>query len=199
MNKKKQLILYVAHKFETRHEVRKLELELEKNYNLKLENPFYDTTRNDIEELDKIDLILDEKEKAAAFKEYYKNRNTDTKSMDIVSGDLQMVAGCQGVIAFMESTNVGTPMEVFFNGFVMACIREAIYEYDNALSPHEVIIEAIKNIPEYKEKAIHKGRYTMVITDKYYDHPWVKLLATHRFRSVQEFEEWLIKEGYKNE
>jgi len=39
--------------------------------------------------------------------------------------------------------------------------------------------------------AKQKGKIIIVISEKYVDHPWIRVYADYRFRNITEFEEWL--------
>jgi len=98
--------LYLAHPGPDRHWVRELELQMEKELNIELINPFYDRTeRNDIKKIDAGKMSL------------YSGR-LDAKG--IVEGDLAAVREAEGVLAFLtESLLLGTAMEIFFNAYVL--------------------------------------------------------------------------------
>lgn len=97
--------LYIAHHFAHRKLIRRWELKLESKYNLDLDNPFYDTEqRNDIIELDKM------KEGSKEQVEYFKIRDTEA----LVDRDLTKIRKSDGLLAYIKSKSLGTPMEIFF-------------------------------------------------------------------------------------
>jgi len=99
---------YMAHPFELRRTVRKWELRMESKYNINLDNPFYDHTRSDIDNLDAL------KENSKAQKEYFRQRNTPETINRIVDGDLKSIRQSDGLIAYLDKKGIGTPMEIFF-------------------------------------------------------------------------------------
>jgi nucleoside 2-deoxyribosyltransferase len=97
---------YLAHNFYTRRAVRKWELMIEKKYNLNLDNPFYDTARNDVEQLDKL------KDRSPEQKKWFVENNTPERVDLIVEDDLQMIRKSDGLVAEVNDTRIGTPMEI---------------------------------------------------------------------------------------
>ena len=101
---------YLAHPFSQRKSIRQFELYLETNYNINLDNPFYDNTqRNDMDKLDGM------KEGSKEQREYFKNRDTTT----LVGDDLTMIRKSDGIVAFVTITGLGTPMEIFFAAYIL--------------------------------------------------------------------------------
>ncbi len=93
--------LYLAHPLLSRHRVRRWELKIEKDFNLELENPFYDKNgpggRDDT-------LARDN------FKEIKKTPGYDER---LVQNDLRLLGGCDGVLAIVDgATSYGTIMEI---------------------------------------------------------------------------------------
>jgi len=100
-------MLYLAHPLMMRREVRQWELEFEEKYGIDLLNPFYDG---------------DAVEGNALDEGYDPNIDPDPKTGgDIVHRDLDLIRGCQGLLAFIESEkhSVGTAMEIFFNSYIL--------------------------------------------------------------------------------
>lgn len=97
---------YMAHNFYTRRTIRKWELMIEKKYNLNLDNPFYDTTRNDVEQLDKL------KDRSLEQKKWFSENNTPEHVELIVEEDLKMIRKSDGLVAEVNDTRIGTPMEI---------------------------------------------------------------------------------------
>ena len=83
--------LYLAHPIVLRHEIRKIELEIEANTGIELINPFYDTERKDIEALDRGEKTIIE---------YGDALNPDT----IVQGDLYLINSSAGTVAYLDRT-----------------------------------------------------------------------------------------------
>lgn len=143
--KQKKLDLYLAHNLERRHEIRVLELALEKKYNLNLCNPFYDTARDDIKRIDSGKL----------------NRwHLDEDACEaIVKNDLDNIDNRDGLFTIINEPSLGTAFEI--------------------------------------AHAWETGKIIIVVSEKYIDHPWVRVYATHRFRTLDEFMAWLDSNGYK--
>jgi nucleoside 2-deoxyribosyltransferase len=97
---------YLAHPFNQRKKIRDFELYLEANYNISLDNPFYDNTqRNDMQKLD----AMGEGSKEQI--EYFKTRDTT----NLVEDDLRMIRKSDGLVAFLgEKRMIGTPMEIMY-------------------------------------------------------------------------------------
>lgn len=95
------LQLYLAHPFEIRHEVRKMQKEIEKEFNIMLFNPFYDVPqRDDIKKMEKgitVHRTLDDCKK-------------------IRQMDLDFVKSMNGVLAFHKKGiyTLGTIKEIFY-------------------------------------------------------------------------------------
>lgn len=97
---------YLAHGFYTRKKMREWELMIESNYNIKLDNPFYDNDRNDIKELDRM------KDKSPEQMEYFLKRNTPKMCRSIVEGDLEMIRKSDGLLTIINKESIGTSMEI---------------------------------------------------------------------------------------
>lgn len=96
---KKQINLYLAHPFDERFNVRKWELEFEKNTRVNLVNPFYDVCRDDVEKIDD------------CRNERYEKLNHNT----IVNRDLEQILKADGTLAFVTGAlSYGTIMEMFY-------------------------------------------------------------------------------------
>ncbi len=98
MGKKKTLCLYLAHNLNDRKKIREIELWLEANYNLKLFNPFYDSSRSDIKEID----------------EGKSNRweLDNKKCKNIVKRDLTNLSNQHGILAIIYAPSIGTTLEI---------------------------------------------------------------------------------------
>jgi len=103
--------LYLAHNFLTRKKIRKWELRIEGKYNINLDNPFYDNPDR-AEEMLTLDSLKDFSKKQM---EYFATRSP----RDIVEDDLEKIRKSDGIVAIMNDTRIGTPMEVFFAARVL--------------------------------------------------------------------------------
>lgn len=140
----KKLKLYLAHNLNDRYEIRKIELELEKKYDIELVNPFYDIVRDDIKDLD----------------EGRGNRYQlpMKRCVEVVKRDLNMILRCDGILAIIKSPSIGTTLEIAY------------------------------------AKQFYRRIY--IISEKYIDHPWIKVYANRTFRNIDEFENWLRRNKY---
>jgi len=134
--------LYFAHNFNNRNEFREIELQLEKELNIELFNPFYDDLTR-IEEMN----LLDKGEK---FKE------DKTYSEKVVRRDLKNLASCDGLLTIIKSPSIGTTLEIA-NARLMC------------------------------------KKYIIVISEKYSEHLWLKEYTTHRFKTIEEFKNFVKK------
>jgi len=101
---RKKLTLYVAHALSYRKEVKAMTEKLEKDYYVKFVNPFYRTTRVEIEQLDAL--------KTAEEKEQCKKSWSLDECKAIVKMDLEMIDECDGIIAFLTKGILGTACEL---------------------------------------------------------------------------------------
>jgi nucleoside 2-deoxyribosyltransferase len=101
----KKLKLYLTHQFKYRHIIREIELDIEKKYNIILDNPFYDADkRQDIEKADN-----------GIQREF-----TQQDCIDIVNNDLNMINESDGVLAIIsDEETLGSYMEIFYCAFVL--------------------------------------------------------------------------------
>jgi len=150
----KKLKLYIAHNFYSRQKIRKIELKLEAEFNLQLDNPFYDNDRNDIKSLDKLP------EGGKEQKKYFMERNTEEMCEAIVEGDLDMIRKSDGLFTIITAASIGTSMEIIWAARVL-------------------------RMPVY------------IVTKNYYYHPWIQKHATKRFKTLQEFKQFLTDLGLK--
>lgn len=116
--------LYMAHPYTKRHELRKLELELEKKLKVKLINPFYDVERIDS------DVISESDERGEVSVEDW-NRQVEERqkraaqvanvTKELVEGDLHSIRTSDGMVAFVykDTATIGTGMEIFFASYVL--------------------------------------------------------------------------------
>ncbi len=151
MAKRKSLNLYLAHSFDRRHEFRVLELNLEREYNLNLLNPFFDLmSRKDRR------LILSKSSRdTTSFK------RTQADCEELVYRDLSNIDNRDGLLTIIHEPSLGTAFEI--------------------------------------SHAHKTGKLVFVISEKYSEHPWIRVYADYRFKTLDEFIRWLNKHGYKKE
>ena len=139
--------LYFAHNFNDRKEMRAIELELEKQLNIELFNPFYDdpTRVAEMKELDSRG--TSDTARTLRFKNSF-NRDDDDARL-IVRRDLQNLAGCDGLFTIVKEPSFGTTIEIC-NAVLM---RKPVY----------------------------------FVSEKYCNHPWIKVYATKIFKDVTVF------------
>lgn len=101
----KKLKLYLAHNFNDRFGVRKTELKIEKIYNIELFNPFYDSDRNDVTQLDKVGETREELDKTM-------RKYTKEQCKELVERDLDAIRHCDGILTIIKSPSFGTSMEI---------------------------------------------------------------------------------------
>ena len=137
---KRKFKLYLAHSLETRKEIREIELDIEKDFDIELYNPFYDTKRHDVKEID------------AGRQSRW---DFDLKACEgIVDTDLNAIDECDGIIAiFLDSASIGTCLEIGY--------------------------------------ARQTGKLIFFISEKYYNHPWIRVYCDYRFKTIDEFKMFL--------
>jgi len=149
----KKLDLYLAHSFDRRHEFRILELDLEKQYNINLFNPFFD--------------LMNRKDRRLILSKINRSSNGDTKLFhrtqkeceELVYRDLSNIDNRDGLLTIIHEPSLGTAFEI--------------------------------------SHAHKTGKLVFVISEKYCEHPWVRVYANYRFKSIDEFISWLEKHGYR--
>jgi hypothetical protein len=101
----KQLKLYLAHCFDDRFEIRRIELEIEKDFNVEIYNPFYDTERDDVRQLDKLGMTR---------KDVYKKMIlwNINKCKSLVERDLNAIQSGDGLLTIIDEASIGTSMEI---------------------------------------------------------------------------------------
>jgi len=150
----KKLLFYFAHNFNDRKEFRKIELELEKELNIELFNPFYDDPSRQ-EEMAELDLreANDENRIKQLHAKNFKNRfNTDEVDANlIVRRDLTNLAKCDGLFTICKSPSFGTAIEIC-NAVLM---RKIIYFIGEVYSEHPwikiYVTKTFKNLDEFKQ------------------------------------------------
>lgn len=101
----KKLKLYLAHNFDDRFKIRKIEKRLEKVYNIELLNPFYDVKRHDVRKLDEIGITRKEI--------YGKIQLWNKKTCGLlVERDLKAIRQSDGLLTIIHSATIGTSMEI---------------------------------------------------------------------------------------
>ncbi len=103
--------LYLAHNLENREDVRKWQLRVESKYNIIFINPFYQSYRKEITDLD---VMKSKKEKFE-----YKQKMTKSACKNIVKQDLNMIRKSDGILAILSSPTIGTAQEIFFASYVL--------------------------------------------------------------------------------
>ena len=103
---KEKLKLYFAHSTLDRKELRDKEIEMECRLGIELYNPFYDSPRNHIAEID-----------SGVRKPYSGIKDFNA----IVDGDLEAIESCAGLLAVVPKNKpaIGESMEIFYNSFVL--------------------------------------------------------------------------------
>ena len=94
----KKLDLYFAHDLDIREKIRKIELRLEETYNINLFNPFYDSKRQDIKDIDSGKKSRWEMPIEACRK--------------IVRNDLRNITIRDGILTIIEKPSLGTTLEI---------------------------------------------------------------------------------------
>jgi hypothetical protein len=149
----KHLDLYLAHSFERRHEIRIIELELERQYNLNLHNPFFDAmARKDRR------LILSTKPNA---NDCLRHKRSQSDCEELVYRDLNSIDNRDGLFTIIHEPSLGTAFEI--------------------------------------SHAHKTGKLVFVVSERYSEHPWIRVYADYRFKTLDEFIGWLKKNGYKRE
>lgn len=147
--KQKKLDLYLAHSFERRHEFRIIELTLERNFNINLHNPFFDSmTRKDRR------YILSKQ----TMNECLTIPRTQQDCEELVYRDLESIDKRDGILTIIHEPSIGTTLEI--------------------------------------SHAHKTGKLVFVISEKYSEHPWIRVYADYRFKTLDEFIHWLNNEGY---
>ncbi len=122
--------LYLAHNFLTRKKARKWELKIEGKYQINLDNPFYDNPARATE----MEVLDSYKDASRQQRDYLSTRS----SKSIVEDDLEKIRKSDGVVAIMNDTRIGTPMEVFFAARVL---RIPVYVITKRHASHPWIVE----------------------------------------------------------
>lgn len=145
---KKKLKFYLSHSFETRHEVRKIEHELEKEFGIELYNPFYDSVER--QEILKVD-------NGEQCEEILYSLSLD-QCAEIVNRDLSMIDKYGAVLVYIVgSVGLGTALEIGY--------------------------------------AITTRHMLIIVTDKYYNHPWARYYAHFLFKDISELKAFLNEYG----
>lgn len=137
---------YLAHPLNMRYEIREWELDFERRTGINLQNPFYDILgqeREDVKRIDSGDL---------------KARTVRTKAdgVKIVRNDLRLIFNQEGLVAICEKgqESMGTPMEVFFNAFVL---KRPTYIVSQTLNGHPWLMglgtKVFNTLPDFEAYA----------------------------------------------
>lgn len=105
---------YIAHNFHTRKSVRKWQLKIESKYNINLDNPFYGNPKR----TGLMQMIDGFKEGSKDQKEFLSNYYKESNKQ-IVNDDLTMIRKSDGLVAVVNDTRIGTPMEIFYAGSIL--------------------------------------------------------------------------------
>lgn len=147
--------LYLAHSFNDRIEFRKIELELEKELDIELYNPFYDNPER-VEEMKNLDKneIDDIKKLSEIQKSIFENDSdytTQENSELIVRRDLSHLAAQRGVLIICKKPSFGTAIEMC-NAKLMC---KPIYFIGEPFCDHPWIkvysTKTFRNIEEFKQ------------------------------------------------
>lgn len=135
--------LYLAHNLNIRKKIRKLELSIEEDYDIDLLNPFYDTDRDDIHDIDS--------GKTTRWELPYQN------CVNLVSKDKRNIDRCDALVAIIEKPSIGTTLEIAY--------------------------------------AKQYGKKVIVISEVYYQHPWIRVYADYTFKNIDEFKNFIKEDG----
>lgn len=144
----KKLKLYLAHSLEVRKTIRKLELQLEKKFNIELVNPFYDVDRPEIKRMDK------GKQNRLDF--------TLKKCIKIREKDLDLIINCDGLLCIVFKSNkmIGSFKEMCFayeNNKPVYLISFEKYARNHLWNRAETLDKTFKSIKEFKKWLVKEG------------------------------------------
>lgn len=97
---------YLAHQLKHRHKVLEIQKQLEYYHNIMIINPFYDTPRQEIQDMDdkktnRYDIPIE-------------------RCIQIVDDDLSRIKDCDGVICILfDNETLGSFMEIFYASYVL--------------------------------------------------------------------------------
>jgi hypothetical protein len=120
----KKLKLYLAHNFNNRYEIKKIEDYIEKNYNIELLNPFFDQERNDL-------VMSKEKNRDKLVRKF--KRLNDNQCEELVERDLNSIRKNEGLLSIIYKASIGTPMEIITCAYFY---RMPVYIITNTLNHH---------------------------------------------------------------
>ena len=103
-------VMYLAHPFSSRHRMREWELEMEKDGNLDIVNPFFDVVREDKD-------IIDEKSVTLTTLATRKDRYglTDAQCATLVERDISLIENSDALVAIVDgSLSYGTIQEMVY-------------------------------------------------------------------------------------
>lgn len=143
----KNVTLYLAHPFEARKIIRKMQKEIESEFKIRLVNPFYDAPqRDDIEKYDRGEIVTRTLE--------------DCKT--IRNNDLELIKSLDGILAIIPKgyNIIGTYKEIFYcykickKPVYLICPESRITEH----LWHKVeVFKYFKDIHEYREYLVANG------------------------------------------
>jgi len=101
---------YMGHPFDSRFKMREWELEIEKELDIEIINPFFDVERDDREVIDEKDVTLDTQ---ATRKDRY--GLSDEECEELVGRDVDLIAESDGMITIIDgSLSYGTIQEMVY-------------------------------------------------------------------------------------
>ena len=104
---------YFSHPFPERHDCKELEEQIEKKYNVKLYNPFYETWKDYVSALKKLDK---NQIPSSEFEKLFRNGKVSKK---IVEWDMERITNSDGIIAVLPYPSIGCSMEIFYAAYVL--------------------------------------------------------------------------------
>ena len=144
----KKIKFYLAHSLLERKKIRRIEEQLEQELGIELINPFYDTNRMDIQKIDK--------GRRVPF-----SKKSDYKK--IVEGDLKLIRGADGIIAFVgKKLSVGSMMEIFYAARILKNKKIYLVIQNKKIRYHPWLVycadEIFTSVNELKE-FLEKSKY----------------------------------------
>lgn len=134
--------LYLAHPFGSRKKIREWELKVEAETGVELINPFYDATRQDVEEID------------SGRADRYEKLVPTT----LVERDLKLINKSQGIVAIVDGAlSYGTIMEIvyasrFFHKPVYMVVSNGHYKHPWLQYHATEMFESLKEMRKWLKK-----------------------------------------------
>lgn len=98
---------------------------VEGNYDIKLLNPFFNNKLEDGNKLKKINTLESSNN--------YQKTLTEKECSEIMWNDIDLIKSCDGIVAILTPSAVGTTMEIFYCAFVL---KKPIYIITKEFSNH---------------------------------------------------------------